>query len=168
MPLFEIPGMPGAQMGAIIIGDIFGKLGGGRTKTRRVTVRDSHDILINEESDKLLDSDQLIQEAIQAVENNGIVFLDEIDKIAAPRRPHGRRRLARRRAARSAAADRGHHGRDQARLGEDRPCLVATVVPSMSGNRSRCTPSRDTWHHARRFIAIVSRKEKRCRCSPPS
>jgi ATP-dependent HslUV protease ATP-binding subunit HslU len=83
LPLFDIPGMPGAQMGAISIGDIFGKLGGGRTKTRRVTVADSYDILINEESDKLLDTDQLTQEAIKAVENNGIVFLDEIDKICA-------------------------------------------------------------------------------------
>jgi ATP-dependent HslUV protease ATP-binding subunit HslU len=82
MPLFEIPGMPGAQMGAISIGDIFGKLG-GRSKTRRVTVRDSHEILINEESDKLLDQEQLVQEAMKAVENNGIVFLDEIDKITA-------------------------------------------------------------------------------------
>jgi ATP-dependent HslUV protease ATP-binding subunit HslU len=79
-PMFEIPGMPGAQMGAISIGDIFGKMG-GRTKTRRVTVQDSHEILVNEESDKLLDDDQLTQEAIHAVENNGIVFLDEIDKI---------------------------------------------------------------------------------------
>ncbi len=83
MPMFDIPGMPGAQMGAISIGDIFGKLGGGRTKTRRVSVRDSYDILINEESDKLLDNDQLTQEAIKVVENNGIVFLDEIDKICA-------------------------------------------------------------------------------------
>jgi ATP-dependent HslUV protease ATP-binding subunit HslU len=82
-PLFEIPGMPGAQMGAISIGDIFGKLGGGRTKTRRVTVKESHVLLVNEESDKLLDQDQLVQEAISAVENNGIVFLDEIDKICA-------------------------------------------------------------------------------------
>jgi ATP-dependent HslUV protease ATP-binding subunit HslU len=82
MPMFEIPGMPGAQMGAISIGDIFGKMGmGGRTKTRRLTVADSHELLVNEESDKLLDSDQLIQESINAVENNGIVFLDEIDKI---------------------------------------------------------------------------------------
>src|SRR5437660_11331718 len=81
MPMFEIPGMPGAQMGAIPIGDIFGKLGGGRTKTRRLTVSDSHEILVAEESDKLLDTDQLVQEAINAVENNGIVFLDEIDKI---------------------------------------------------------------------------------------
>jgi ATP-dependent HslUV protease ATP-binding subunit HslU len=83
MPLFEIPGMPGAQVGAISIGDIFGKLGGGRTKTRRVNVRDSFEILVNEESDKLLDTDQLTQEAIKTVENNGIVFLDEIDKICA-------------------------------------------------------------------------------------
>jgi len=80
LPMFEIPGMPGAQMGAISIGDIFGKLG-GRTKTRRLTVADSHEILVNEESDKLLDTDQLVLEAISAVENNGIVFLDEIDKI---------------------------------------------------------------------------------------
>jgi ATP-dependent HslUV protease ATP-binding subunit HslU len=83
MPMFEIPGMPGAQMGAINIGDIFGKLGGGRTKTRRVTVQESHEILITEESDKLLDQEQLVQEAIHAVEQNGIVFLDEIDKITA-------------------------------------------------------------------------------------
>ncbi len=83
LPLFDIPGMPGAQMGAISIGDIFGKLGGGRTKTRRVTVADSYDILINEESDKLLDTEQLTQDAIKVVENNGIVFLDEIDKICA-------------------------------------------------------------------------------------
>ena len=83
MPLFEIPGMPGAQVGAISIGDIFGKLGGGRTKTRRVNVRNSYEILVNEESDKLLDTDQLTQEAIKTVENNGIVFLDEIDKICA-------------------------------------------------------------------------------------
>ncbi|MEI8274402.1 MAG: ATP-dependent protease ATPase subunit HslU [Hyphomicrobiales bacterium] len=82
MPMFEIPGMPGAQMGAINIGDIFGKMGGGRTKTRRVTVLESHVILINEESDKLLDNEQLILESIKVVEQNGIVFLDEIDKIA--------------------------------------------------------------------------------------
>jgi ATP-dependent HslUV protease ATP-binding subunit HslU len=80
MPMFEIPGMPGAQLGAISIGDIFGKMG-GRTKTRRLTVEGSHELLVNEESDKLLDNDQLVQEAINVVENNGIVFLDEIDKI---------------------------------------------------------------------------------------
>src|SRR5258708_2773903 len=67
-------------VGKTEIGDIFGKMG-GRTKTRRLTVADSHELLVNEESDKLLDSDQLVQESINAVENNGIVFLDEIDKI---------------------------------------------------------------------------------------
>jgi ATP-dependent HslUV protease ATP-binding subunit HslU len=83
LPMFEIPGMPGAQMGAISIGDIFGKALGSRTKPRRLTVAESYQILINEESDKLLDEDQLVQDAIRAVENNGIVFLDEIDKICA-------------------------------------------------------------------------------------
>ena len=83
MPMFDIPGMPGAQMGAISIGDIFGKMGGGRTKTRRVSVKDSHPILVNEESDKLLDDEALTQDAIRTVEQNGIVFLDEIDKICA-------------------------------------------------------------------------------------
>ena len=83
MPMFEIPGMPGAQVGAISIGDIFGKLGGARTKARRVTVEESHELLIAEESDKLLDNDSLVQESIRVVEQNGIVFLDEIDKICA-------------------------------------------------------------------------------------
>ena len=82
-PMFEIPGMPGAQMGAVSIGDIFGKMGGGRTKTRRLTVKEAYEPLINEESDKLLDQEQLVQESIRAVEQNGIVFLDEIDKITA-------------------------------------------------------------------------------------
>src|SRR5688572_3377121 len=82
-PMFEIPGMPGAQMGAISIGDIFGKMGGGRTKTRRLSVKDAHEPLVSEESDKLLDQDQLVQEALKAVEQNGIVFHDEIDKITA-------------------------------------------------------------------------------------
>jgi len=82
LPMFDIPGMPGAQMGAISIGDIFGKLG-GKPKTRRVTVAESHDLLVNEEADKLLDTETVVQEAIRAVENNGIVFLDEIDKITA-------------------------------------------------------------------------------------
>lgn len=80
---FEIPGMPGANIGMINIGDIFGKAMGGRTKTRKTTVKDSYAILINDESDKLLDQDQLIQEALRSTENDGIVFLDEIDKIAA-------------------------------------------------------------------------------------
>jgi len=83
MPMFEVPGMPGAQMGAISIGDLFGKAFGGRSKTRRLNVRDSYEILINDESDKLLDQEQLVSEALRVVENNGIVFLDEIDKICA-------------------------------------------------------------------------------------
>jgi ATP-dependent HslUV protease ATP-binding subunit HslU len=82
LPMFEIPGMPGAQMGAISIGDIFGKMG-GRTKTRRLTVKEAYEPLVNEESDKLLDQDQLVQDSLKAVEQNGIVFLDEIDKITA-------------------------------------------------------------------------------------
>src|SRR6478735_5030111 len=81
LPMFEIPGMPGAQMGAISIGDIFGKMGGGKPKTRRLNVKDAYEPLISEESDKLLDQDQLIQESLKTVEQNGIVFLDEIDKI---------------------------------------------------------------------------------------
>jgi len=81
MPMFELPGMPGASVGAINIGDIFGKAMGGRTKSRRTTVRDAFEPLVSEESDKLLDQEQLVQEAIRQVENNGIVFLDEIDKI---------------------------------------------------------------------------------------
>jgi ATP-dependent HslUV protease ATP-binding subunit HslU len=89
MPLFDIPGMPGAQMGAINIGDIFGKMGGGRTKTRRLTVAESHEILVAEESDRLLDTDQLVQESIKVVEQNGIVFLDEIDKICVREGRHG-------------------------------------------------------------------------------
>jgi ATP-dependent HslUV protease ATP-binding subunit HslU len=83
MPMIDIPGMPGAQMGAINIGDIFGKAFGGKPKTRRVNVKEAHPLLLAEESDKLLDQESLTQEAIRIVENNGIVFLDEIDKICA-------------------------------------------------------------------------------------
>jgi ATP-dependent HslUV protease ATP-binding subunit HslU len=83
LPMFEIPGLPGASVGAINLSDMFGKaFGGGRTKTRRSTVREAYEPLIAEESDKLLDQDALVQEAVRQVENNGIVFLDEIDKIA--------------------------------------------------------------------------------------
>jgi ATP-dependent HslUV protease ATP-binding subunit HslU len=83
MPTIEIPGMPGAQMGMVNLGDIFGKaFGQGRTKPRKMTVGDSYKVLIAEESDKLLDQERVVKEAIFAVEQNGIVFLDEIDKIA--------------------------------------------------------------------------------------
>ncbi|MEQ8282344.1 MAG: ATP-dependent protease ATPase subunit HslU [Parvibaculum sp.] len=83
MPTFDIPGMPGSQMGMINLGDIMGKAFGGRTKTRRMSVRDSYDVLVAEEGDKLLDQEQVTQEAIGTVEQNGIVFLDEVDKICA-------------------------------------------------------------------------------------
>ncbi len=82
MPNLDIPGMPGGQIGMINLGDMFGKAMGGRTKTRKMKVTDSYELLIAEESDKLLDEDQLTQEAISNVENDGIVFLDEIDKIS--------------------------------------------------------------------------------------
>ncbi len=81
LPMLDIPGMPGSSVGAINIGDMLGKMMGGRTKPRRVTVKESHVLLIAEESDKLIDTDQITAEALHAVENNGIVFLDEIDKI---------------------------------------------------------------------------------------
>ncbi|MCJ7528752.1 MAG: ATP-dependent protease ATPase subunit HslU, partial [Methyloceanibacter sp.] len=83
MPSFEIPGMPGSQVGMINLSEMLGKALGNRTKPRRVTVKDSFDILLGEESDKLIDNDSIVQEAIRNVENNGIVFLDEIDKICA-------------------------------------------------------------------------------------
>ena len=84
LPTFDIPGMPGAQMGMINLNDMLGKaLGGGRTKSKRMSVADSYEILVTEESDKLIDEEQAVREALQAVEENGIVFLDEIDKITA-------------------------------------------------------------------------------------
>ena len=82
-PLFEIPGMPGAQIGMVNIGDMLGKAFGQKAKTRRLTVAAAHDPLIAEEADKLLDNDQILRDAIDVVEQNGIVFIDEIDKICA-------------------------------------------------------------------------------------
>lgn len=81
-PTFDIPGMPGAQMGIMNLSDIFGKMG-GRTKTRKTTVKNAFKPLIDDESDKLLDEEQIVQEALRSTENDGIVFIDEIDKIAA-------------------------------------------------------------------------------------
>src|SRR5256714_712607 len=81
LPTFEIPGMPGAQMGMLNLGDIFGKAFGTRSKPKKMTVSESHRVLVAEESDKLLDQDIIVREAITAVEQNGIVFIDEIDKI---------------------------------------------------------------------------------------
>ncbi|MBO6813762.1 MAG: ATP-dependent protease ATPase subunit HslU [Rhizobiaceae bacterium] len=85
----EIPGMPGASVGVLNLSDMFGKAMGGRTKKRKTTVAESYDILITDESDKMLDDEQIVAEAIHAVENNGIVFLDEIDKIAVSDRQSG-------------------------------------------------------------------------------
>ncbi|HEV7317766.1 MAG TPA: ATP-dependent protease ATPase subunit HslU [Ensifer sp.] len=79
---FEIPGMPGANIGVLNLSEMFGKAMGGRTKKVKTTVKASYELLINDESDKLLDNEQIQREAVKAVEDDGIVFLDEIDKIA--------------------------------------------------------------------------------------
>ena len=81
-PSLEIPGMPGANIGVLNINDMLSKAMGGRTKTRKTTVKDSYAHLINDESDKLLDQDEVVSRALSITENDGIVFLDEIDKIA--------------------------------------------------------------------------------------
>ena len=83
LPTFDIPGMPGAQMGMINLNEMMGKAFGKRTKKKRMSVADSYAVLMEDESDKLLDEEAVVREAISAVENNGIVFLDEIDKITA-------------------------------------------------------------------------------------
>jgi ATP-dependent HslUV protease ATP-binding subunit HslU len=115
LPMFELPNMPGSAIGAISIGDIFGKAMGGRTKPRRMSVKDAHEPLVLEESDKLIDHDQIVQEAIREVENNGIVFLDEIDKIC---------------------AREGRGGADVSREGVQRdllPLIEGTTVPTKHG-----------------------------------
>ena len=115
MPSFDIPGMPGGSASVINLSDMMGKAFGNRTKPRRVTVEQAHEILMAEESDKLLDGDKIIQEAIDVVENNGIVFLDEIDKIAS-------------------RADRG--GADVSREGVQRdllPLIEGTTVSTKHG-----------------------------------
>jgi ATP-dependent HslUV protease ATP-binding subunit HslU len=83
MPTFEIPGMPGAQVGMVNLGEMLGQAFGGRAKKRKLTVAESHGVLMAEESDNLLDQEKVVSEAIQSVEQHGIVFLDEIDKISA-------------------------------------------------------------------------------------
>jgi ATP-dependent HslUV protease ATP-binding subunit HslU len=84
MPGFDIPGMPGGSIGVLNINDMLQKaMGGKKTKTRKTTVKESYAVLINDESDKLLDQDEVVRQALEATENDGIVFLDEIDKIAA-------------------------------------------------------------------------------------
>ena len=116
MPMFEMPGAPGG-MGAINIGEMLGKALGQRTKPRRVTVLDSYSLLIAEEGDKLIDSDQIASEAVKAVENNGIVFLDEIDKICS-------------------RSDSGRAGADVSREGVQRdllPLIEGTTVATKYG-----------------------------------
>ncbi|MEA2839875.1 MAG: ATP-dependent HslUV protease ATP-binding subunit HslU [Methylobacteriaceae bacterium] len=83
MPMFELPNMPGASIGAININDIFTKSFGARTKVRKTLVKEAYEAVVAEESEKLMDQEQVVHEAIRDVENNGIVFLDEIDKICA-------------------------------------------------------------------------------------
>ena len=83
MPMFEIPGQPGGNMGMMNLGDLFGKALGGRTQRRKMTVSESYEVLIGEEADKLLDDETVKTAALEAVEQNGIVFLDEIDKVCA-------------------------------------------------------------------------------------
>ncbi len=83
IPTLDIPGMPGSQLGMINLNDMLGKALGPRTTTKRMTVERSHEVLIAEESDKLLDEERVVSEAVELVEQNGIVFLDEIDKITA-------------------------------------------------------------------------------------
>lgn len=84
MPTMDVPGMPGAQMGMFNLGDIFGKaLGGNKLKNQRMTVLEAHAVLVDDESEKLLDQDKIIRDALETVQQNGIVFLDEIDKICA-------------------------------------------------------------------------------------
>jgi len=111
----DIPGMPGGSVGVMNLNDLFGKAMGGRTKKRRVNVRDSYGLLLSEEADKMLDEEKVVTDAISMVENDGIVFLDEIDKICA-------------------RADRG--GADVSREGVQRdllPLIEGTTVATKHG-----------------------------------
>ncbi len=118
LPTMDIPGMPGAQMGMINLNEMLGKaFGGGRAKPRKMTVAESYDVLLAEESDKLLDNDKVITEAKLVVEQNGIVFLDEIDKICA-------------------RSERGYVGGDVSREGVQRdllPLIEGTTVATKHG-----------------------------------
>jgi ATP-dependent HslUV protease ATP-binding subunit HslU len=117
MPTLDIPGMPGASVGMVNLGDMLGKAFGPRTRTRRMSVAESHTVLITEESDALLDQDRVVKEAIAAVEQNGIVFLDELDKICA-------------------RSDLGRGGGDVSREGVQRdllPLIEGTAVATKHG-----------------------------------
>src|SRR5580704_11323632 len=115
MPMFELPNMPGASVGAINLADIFGKGFGPRTKPKRMSVTAAHEPLVSAEAEKMLDQDQVVREAIAEVESNGIVFLDEIDKIC---------------------AREGRGGADVSREGVQRdllPLIEGTTVPTKHG-----------------------------------
>jgi len=118
LPTMDIPGMPGSQVGMINLNDMLGKaFGGKRTKAKRMSVAESYEVLMAEEGDKLLDEDKVVKEAISAAENNGIVFIDEIDKITAR---SGEQRL----------------GADVSREGVQRdllPLIEGNVVPTKHG-----------------------------------
>jgi ATP-dependent HslUV protease ATP-binding subunit HslU len=116
MPMFELPNLPGASVGAINLGDIFGKGFGPRTRAKRMSVAEAHAPLVAAEAEKLLDQDQVVREAIHEVESNGIVFLDEIDKIC---------------------AREGRGGGDVSREGVQRdllPLIEGTSVPTKHGS----------------------------------
>lgn len=90
LPTFELPNMPGAQMGMLDLSEVFGKaFGGGNKQKRKMSVAESYEVLLREEADDLLDQDAVVREAIESVEENGIVFLDEVDKIARPNERNG-------------------------------------------------------------------------------
>ncbi|MFY0308420.1 ATP-dependent protease ATPase subunit HslU [Leisingera sp. D0M16] len=89
MGMFEIPGQPGGNMGMLNLGDLFGKAMGGRTTRKKMTVAESYEVLIGEEADKLLDDETVTRTALESVEQNGIVFLDEIDKVCARQETRG-------------------------------------------------------------------------------
>jgi len=89
MPMFEVPGQPGSNVGMMNLGDLFGKAMGGRTTRRKLTVSESYEILIGEEADKMLDDEAVTRTALESVEQNGIVFIDEIDKVAVRQESRG-------------------------------------------------------------------------------
>ena len=126
LPTFDIPGMPGAQMGMINLNDMLGKALGPASKKKRLTVADSHSALLADESDKLLDEEDIVRAAIFAVEENGIVFLDEIDKITA-RSERAGADISREGVQRDLLPLIGHHRFNQTRARENRPCVVYCV-----------------------------------------
>lgn len=118
LPTFDIPGMPGGQMGMLNLNDMFSKaMGGGPTKKKKLLVADARSLLLQQEADKLLDEDGIVKDAIEQVENHGIVFLDEIDKITG-------------RSERLGGADVSREGVQRDLL----PLIEGTVVPTKRGS----------------------------------